>query len=52
MAVQRIVPSPSGHELWTLRCTKCGNTHQAQLAVDPMKSVAIGWLDSKLVPPK
>jgi len=42
----------SGFEHWTLRCTKCGNVHQAQVAIDPMKSDAMGWLDSELVPPK
>ncbi len=52
MVAQRIVPSRSGFEHWTLRCTKCGNVHQAQVAIDPMKSDAMGWLDSELVPPK
>jgi uncharacterized Zn finger protein len=52
MAVQRIIPSRSGHEHWTLRCIKCGNIHQAQVAIDPMKFDPLGWLDNELVPPK
>jgi hypothetical protein len=52
MAIQRVVPARSGFEHWTLRCTKCGNIHQAQVHTDPMKSDAQGWLDSELSPPK
>jgi transcription elongation factor Elf1 len=52
MAVQRIIPARSGFEHWTLRCTNCGNIHQAQVHTDPMKSDAQGWLDSELLPPK
>jgi transcription elongation factor Elf1 len=52
MAVQRIVPARSGYEHWTLRCTRCGNIHQAQIANDPMKSDVEGWFHSELVPPK
>jgi uncharacterized Zn finger protein len=52
MTVQRIIPSHSGHEHWTLRCNECGNIHQAQVAIDLMKSDALGWLDSELASPK
>jgi hypothetical protein len=51
MTVQRIIPSHSGHEHWTLRCNECGNIHQAQVAIDLMKFDALGWLDSELAPP-
>jgi hypothetical protein len=49
--VQRSVPSRSGFEHWTLRCTKCGHIHEAQVQADPMKSDAGGWADSDLNPP-
>jgi hypothetical protein len=52
MAVQRIVPARTGFEHWTLRCSRCGNIHQAQIANDPMKSDVEGWFHSELVPPK
>jgi uncharacterized Zn finger protein len=29
--VQRIVPARSGFEHWTLRCSKCGTIHEAQV---------------------
>jgi len=53
MAVQRIVPARRGFEHWTLRCTKCGHSLEAQVVIDPMKSDhARGWLASELAPPK
>jgi DNA-directed RNA polymerase subunit M/transcription elongation factor TFIIS len=51
-AVQRIVMSRSGFELWTLRCNSCGNIHEAQVSTDPMKSDAVRWLERELVLPK
>ena len=51
--VQRIVPGRAGFEFWTLRCTKCGNIHEAQVHSDPIDdAVALGWLASELAPPK
>jgi transcription elongation factor Elf1 len=52
MAVQRAIASRSGFEHWTLRCTKCGLIHEAQVHVDPVKSDAQGWLHGELAPPK
>jgi transcription elongation factor Elf1 len=49
--VQRAIPSRRGFEHWTLRCTKCGLIHEAQVDADPMKSGAGGWTDSNLNPP-
>jgi RNase P subunit RPR2 len=51
VVVQRATRGRSGFEHWTLRCTKCGNIHQAQVQTDPMKSEAIGWLCSDLHAP-
>jgi transcription elongation factor Elf1 len=51
--VQRAVSSTrSGYEFWTLRCTKCGTVHEAQVPADPLKSDARGWLQSELAPPR
>jgi ssDNA-binding Zn-finger/Zn-ribbon topoisomerase 1 len=49
--VQSRSPGRSGFEHWTLRCTKCGNIHGAQVQADPMKSEAIGWLAGDLHAP-
>jgi hypothetical protein len=35
VTVQRTVASRPGFEHWTLRCTKCGHIHEAQVEVDP-----------------
>jgi len=35
VTVQRTVASRPGFEHWTLRCTKCGHIHEAQVNVDP-----------------
>jgi predicted Zn finger-like uncharacterized protein len=42
LAVQSVIPSRSGFEHWTLRCTKCGHILEAQVHADPMKSDAQG----------
>jgi RNase P subunit RPR2 len=49
--IQRSVPSRSGFEHWTLRCTKCGHIHEAQVQADPMKSDSSDWAGSDLTPP-
>jgi hypothetical protein len=38
MEIQHITSARSGFEHWTLRCTKCGLIHEAQVNADPMKS--------------
>jgi hypothetical protein len=52
MEVQHITSARSGFEHWTLRCTRCGLIHEAQVNVDPMKSDAIGWEHSDLRAPQ
>jgi uncharacterized Zn finger protein len=52
MAIQRIVPGQSNSEHWTLRCTKCGHIHQAQVSIDPLSSEVPGWFDGELKPPQ
>jgi len=52
MEVQRITAARSGFEHWTLRCTRCGHIHEAQVPTDPMNADAGGWLDSELKAPE
>ena len=50
--IQRAIPRPnSGFKHWTLRCTRCGHIHEAQVQTDPMKSEAAGWLSGELHAP-
>jgi uncharacterized Zn finger protein len=35
MEIQHIASARSGFEHWTLRCTKCGLIHEAQVNADP-----------------
>ena len=49
--VQRSTAGRSGFEHWTLRCTKCGHIHEAQVQSDPMTREATGWLCSELRAP-
>jgi predicted Zn finger-like uncharacterized protein len=51
MEIQHITSARSGFEHWTVRCTKCGLIHEAQVNADPMKSDAIGWERSDLRAP-
>jgi hypothetical protein len=46
--VQRITPSRTGFEHWTLRCTKCGHIHQTQVVSGPSKSDPADWFDNEL----
>jgi hypothetical protein len=48
MEIQHITSARSGFEHWTLRCTKCGLIHEAQVNADPMKSDVIGRENSDL----
>jgi hypothetical protein len=50
--VQHIAVARAGFEHWTLRCTRCGLIHEAQVSADPMKSDAAGWEHSDLRPPQ
>jgi hypothetical protein len=51
MEVQRITAARSGFEHWTLRCSKRGLVHEAQVDANPMKSDARGCAYGYLVPP-
>jgi hypothetical protein len=49
--VQRSTAGRPGFEHWTLRCTKCGHIHEAQVQLDPMASDMNRWLSSELRAP-
>ena len=49
--VQRPTAGRTGFEHWTLRCTRCGHIHEAQVQADPMTSEATGWISSNLRAP-
>ena len=51
--MQRITPSRTGFEHWTLRCTKCGHIHQMQAVSNPTPpSDPVDWFDGPLNPLK
>jgi transcription elongation factor Elf1 len=49
--VQSSTPGRKGFEHWTLRCTGCGNIHEAQVQTDPMTPEANAWFSSELRAP-
>jgi Zn ribbon nucleic-acid-binding protein len=49
--VQRWTAGRTGFEHWTLRCTKCGHIHEAQVQTDPMTPEAYKWLSGELRAP-
>jgi hypothetical protein len=51
MMLARISSGPTGFELRTLGCSKCGHVEQIVIASDPMKSGAVGWFAGELQPP-
>jgi hypothetical protein len=46
----RISPAAEGREEWLFECPKCDHA-EAAMVEDPLKSKALGWLDSELKPP-
>jgi len=52
MALARISPGKAGFEKRTFECSTCERTELVSLAVDPMKTDAVGWLAGELNPPR
>jgi hypothetical protein len=48
----RISAGVRGFEVRTFECSTCERTEQVSMAVDPMKTDAVGWLASELRPPQ
>jgi hypothetical protein len=51
MMLARISPGPTGFELRTFDCSKCGHVEKIVIALDPMKSGAVGWFADEPQPP-
>jgi hypothetical protein len=52
MGLARISPGERGFELRTFECSTCHRIEKMALAVDPLKTDAVGWLASELKPPR
>jgi hypothetical protein len=48
MALARISAGRRGFEMRTFECSTCDRTENISLAVDPLKTDAVGWLASEL----
>jgi hypothetical protein len=51
MGLARVSPGERGFELRTFVCSTCHRVQKIALAVDPLKTDAVGWLASELKPP-
>jgi hypothetical protein len=52
MALARISAGKQGFEDRTFECATCHLTTTISLAVDPLKTDALGWLAGELRPPR
>jgi hypothetical protein len=51
MILSRVEPRPSGSDLRTFECQKCGRVQKLIVSKDPMNVSLRGWLNSDLKPP-
>jgi hypothetical protein len=51
MITSAVSDGPEGPEQRVFRCVKCGHTKITTLAADPLRSDAVGWINSELRPP-
>jgi len=52
MGLGRICPGERGFEERTFECSTCRRIEKVLFPVDPLKTDAVGWLDSELRPPR
>jgi uncharacterized protein YlaI len=52
MALARISPGERGFEDRTFECSTCDRVEKISVAVDPLKTDALGWLAGELRPPR
>lgn len=52
MALVRISPGQRGFEERTFECSTCERIERISVAVDPLKTDAVGWLAGELRPPR
>jgi hypothetical protein len=50
MITAALVQGPEGFEHRTFECLHCGHTEEKVVAVDPLRSNAVGWVNSDLKP--
>jgi hypothetical protein len=50
MALGRVSPGERGFEDRRFECSTCERIERVSVAVDPMKTDAVGWLASELRP--
>jgi hypothetical protein len=52
MGLARISPGKRGFEERTFECRTCHRIEKVSIAIDPLKTDAVGWLASELRPPR
>jgi hypothetical protein len=52
MRLARISPGERGFEERTFECRTCRRIEKLSVAIDPLKTDAVGWLASELRPPR
>jgi len=52
MGLARISPGQRGFEERTFECRTCHRIEKISIAIDPLKTDAVGWLASELRPPR
>ena len=52
MGLARISPGERGFELRSFECSTCHRLEKISIAVDPLKTDALGWLAGELRPPR
>lgn len=52
MGLARISAGERGVEVRTFECATCHRTEKVSVAIDPLKTDAVGWLASELRPPR
>jgi hypothetical protein len=52
MNLARIMPGPKGYDLRNFECDKCDHVITVTVAIDPMHSNVLRWLEGDLRPPR
>jgi hypothetical protein len=52
MMLARIMPGPPGFDIRNFECDNCDHVLTLSVAIDPMKSDALGWFAGELKPPE
>jgi hypothetical protein len=52
MFTATVEDGPDGFEHRMFECRRCGHSEQSVIVSDPLRTDAVGWLNSELRPPK